>query len=182
MIVTHRGPQPFTYEDLDAMPDDGCKREVIGGSLIVSPAPIGEHQSVVVELVFALRAGATTDTKVMVAPFDWRQADGGTVQPDVLVIRRRDYDPKSGLAAGLTPLLVVEVASPSNISYDRTLKRELYQSLGVPAYWLVDPRGPSILALRLVQGSYITEAELSTGTFSTDFPFPVRIALDDLVR
>lgn len=184
-VVTTRGPQRFTYEDLDEMPDDGCKREVIGGSLIVTPSPTSGHQAAVGGLFFALRAAETADTKVMVAPLDWHQPDGGSVQPDVMVIRRQDYDPGTRLAASVIPLLVVEVLPPSNASYDRTLKRELYESLAVPAYWMLNPQGPqgpSILALRLGDDRYDIEAEMSTGTFATTWPFPVRVALDDLLR
>ncbi|MGH9130766.1 MAG: Uma2 family endonuclease [Acidimicrobiales bacterium] len=180
-IATAMGPQGFTYEDLDDIPDDGCRREVIGGSLIVTPSPIGRHQLSSLSIAQALRLARTPDTVVLAAPFDWHLPDGGCVQPDVMVIRRQDYDPDARLASSATPLLVVEVLSPSNVSVDRTLKRELYASLGVPAYWMVDPREASILALRLTDGRYVTEADLSKGDFATDWPFPVRISLDDLL-
>lgn len=36
--------RPFVTSDLDTMPDDGYRREVIGGVLIVKPAPVGRHQ------------------------------------------------------------------------------------------------------------------------------------------
>jgi len=38
--------RPLTYEDLYAMPDDGLRREIIGGELIVNPAPGPGHQRV----------------------------------------------------------------------------------------------------------------------------------------
>ena len=36
--------RPFTVADLEAMPDDGNRYELIDGMLIVSPAPGWEHQ------------------------------------------------------------------------------------------------------------------------------------------
>lgn len=36
--------RPWVAEDLDKIPDDGYRREVIGGMLFVSPSPIGRHQ------------------------------------------------------------------------------------------------------------------------------------------
>jgi Uma2 family endonuclease len=38
--------EPFTVEDLDRMPDDGRRYELIDGMLIVSPAPNLGHQRV----------------------------------------------------------------------------------------------------------------------------------------
>ena len=41
---------PFTVEDLDRMPDDGHRYELIDGMLIVSPAPGLPHQRVALVL------------------------------------------------------------------------------------------------------------------------------------
>jgi Uma2 family endonuclease len=38
-----------------------------------------------------------------------------------------------------TLLLAVDVLSPSTARADRFTKRRLYQEVGVPAYWIVDP-------------------------------------------
>lgn len=43
--LTHGPAQPFTFADLDAIPDDGRRWELIAGSLVVSPAPFGAHLS-----------------------------------------------------------------------------------------------------------------------------------------
>ena len=41
---------PLTVHDLEGMPDDGRRRELIDGVLIVSPAPGRRHQKIVVKL------------------------------------------------------------------------------------------------------------------------------------
>lgn len=173
--------RPFTYDDLEAMPDDGYRREIIGGSLIVTPAPGGGHQRVTGKLYALLQAAETAETMAMVAPYDWKLPDGGSVQPDVMVIRREDFDPSGPLPSSAVPLLAVEVLSPSNRAQDRMLKRDLYQKLGVPAYWIVDPAVPSLLALRLVDGRYDVEYE-GAGVFRTESPFAFEARLADLSR
>lgn len=39
--------RPFTVDDLEAMPDDGNRYELIDGMLIVSPIPGRRHQRAV---------------------------------------------------------------------------------------------------------------------------------------
>jgi hypothetical protein len=64
---------------------------------------------------------------------------------------------------------------------DRALKRELYEGLGVHAYWIVDPDGPSLLALRLRAGRYVTEAHVQGGAFRTSWPFPLEVEVGSLL-
>ena len=46
--------RPFTVEELDRMPDDGHRYELLDGSLVVSPRPGMPHQVVATRLVVAL--------------------------------------------------------------------------------------------------------------------------------
>jgi hypothetical protein len=48
--------QPFTVDDLELMPDDGRRYELLDGALIVSPRPRIAHQEVATELTSRLRA------------------------------------------------------------------------------------------------------------------------------
>ena len=175
--------RPFTYADLEDTPEDGYRYEIIGGSLIVTPAPSGRHQRAVDALLVVLRQAETPDTVVVSAPYDWLLPDGGSVQPDLLVVSRSDFNRDGPLQASVVPLLVVEVLSPSNALQDTAVKRALYERLGVHSYWIVDPDIPALLALRLVQGRYHTAIEVSgLGDVVAASPFPVRFALADLVR
>ena len=173
--------RPFTYDDLEGMPDDGYRREIIGGSLIVTPAPNGRHQRVTGRLFAALLAAETSEAMAMVAPYDWKLPDGASVQPDAMVIRRQDFDPSGPMPSSAVPLLVVEVLSPSNPAQDLAVKRGLYERLGVPAYWIVDPEGPSVIVLRMTGDRYEVETEVSSGgVLRTDWPFPVQMTVADL--
>ncbi|MHB8296781.1 MAG: Uma2 family endonuclease [Acidimicrobiales bacterium] len=177
-----RPPRAFVYEDLGGMPDDGYRREIIDGNLHVSPAPAGGHQRVSMVLATILFAAESPETLVLPAPCDWRLPDGGSVEPDVMVVRRGDFDPDGPVPATAVPVLVVEVVSPSSEVQDRAVKRELYERLGVPAYWIVDPKVLVLEALRLVDGRYQTEAEVAGGaTFVTDWPFPMSVVPAELM-
>ena len=74
-------------------------------------------------------------------------------------------------------ILAVEVLSPSTRRKDLFLKRSKYEDAGVESYWIVDPEGPSILALELVDGHYVTVGE-STGdeAVTSRSPFPSRLS------
>lgn len=175
LSLTQDPAQPFTFADLDAVPDDGRRWELIAGSLVVSPAPFGAHQWCADRLLMLLDRAAAADTVVVSAPYDWRAAaTGESFQPDVVVIRRRDFDPGGPLRA--TPLLVVEVVSPGREPQDRTFKRERYETLRVPAYWIADPAQPSLTELRLSpDGRYSERTVLGDAVFATGYPFPVEI-------
>ncbi|MHB8296947.1 MAG: Uma2 family endonuclease, partial [Acidimicrobiales bacterium] len=154
----------------------------IDGNLHVSPAPAGGHQRVSMVLATILFAAETPGTMVLPAPCDWRLPDGGSVEPDLMVVRRGDFDPDGPVPATAVPVLVVEVVSPSSEVQDRTVKRELYERLGVPAYWIVDPKVLVLEALRLAGAGYELEAEVAgEAVFATDWPFPVRVVPAELM-
>jgi Uma2 family endonuclease len=48
--------KPFTVAELDRMPDDGHRYELLDGVLVVSPRPGNSHQEVAAELLGLLRA------------------------------------------------------------------------------------------------------------------------------
>src|SRR5947199_6879339 len=86
--------RPFTVDDLEAMPDDGNRYELIDGTLIVSPAPSFRHQKIVVKLTGRLDSVCPDDLHVISAPFAVRDSSSTEVQPDVLVARDEDFTDK----------------------------------------------------------------------------------------
>ena len=56
--------------DLDAMPDDGHRYELIDGVLIVSPAPRRAHQRASLRLTVLLDAAVPPGLELLAAPFD----------------------------------------------------------------------------------------------------------------
>jgi Uma2 family endonuclease len=54
------------------------------------------------------------------------------------------------------PLLVVEVVSPGELQRDRDYiaKRQQYQDLSIPEYWIIDPQTQTLLVLELSGATY----------------------------
>lgn len=179
-VTTLPRSRPLTRRDLDAMPEDGHRYELIDGALIVTPAPSAAHQTVVVELIVLLRESCPPDLKVLVAPFDVALADDTILQPDLLVARRRDLTERDLPAA---PVLAVEVLSPSTRRIDLTLKRSRFEAAGCSSYWVVDPQEPSLTAWELVGDAYQQAGHVvGDAVFLADRPYPVQVKPADLVR
>jgi Uma2 family endonuclease len=120
MTVIPHG-RPFTVDDdLEGMPDDGNRYELIDGMLHVSPCKVPRHQVVAGELFFLLRLVCPPGLLAMVAPMDVQPDRVTSLQPDVLVTRPTDFSPKN---LPVAPLLAVEVLSPSTRLYDLNTKR-----------------------------------------------------------
>jgi len=141
--VIPRG-RPFTVDDLEAMPDDGNRYELIDGMLLVTPAPGWPHQEMGAELFFQLRLHHPADLRVLPAPFAVRTSFDSEVQPDVIVARYTDLTPKN---LPVAPLLAVEVLSRSTRLKDRNLKKAHYERIGVPSCWILDPSEPGALTV-----------------------------------
>lgn len=73
---------PFTRADLEAMPEDGRRHEIIDGVLIVSAAPGRLHQRASRRLTVLLDAACTPEFEVFAAPFAVVLADDTEMQPD----------------------------------------------------------------------------------------------------
>jgi Uma2 family endonuclease len=172
---------PFTVHDLEEMPDDGNRYELIDGLLLVSPAPGFRHQKVVLQLAIRLEATCPPEMHVLPAPFAVRPSESVELQPDVLVARDEDLTDKNLPAA---PLLAVEVLSPSSVLSDLNLKKAAYLRMGVPSYWVIDPLDPKLIVFELDESGsrYELVAEVEGDkAFEAAQPFAVRIVPADLL-
>jgi Uma2 family endonuclease len=162
----------FTVTDLDRMPDDGHRYELLDGVLVVSPRPTTVHQFVAGRLFSMLDRDCPEDLCVMAEPAV--QLDLRTeFDPDLVVVH---LDEVGDAKFTEPPLLVVEVRSPSTALFDLNRKNAAYEKFGVPSYWIVDPdpARPEITVFELRDGSYVTEAT-SVRAVTVIRPFPVTI-------
>lgn len=169
----------LTVEDLDVLPDDGHRYELLDGSLIVTPAPHGRHQIAVTALWQVFQAVIPDDFRALVAPYEWQLAAHTALQPDVLVVRRNDV----GRRHLVVPLVVAEVLSPSTRAFDLMVKRDAYDRGGVEAYWIVDPDVPAITVLaRSGEGLAVVASAEGEAEVAVDAPFAVRVRPSELLR
>jgi Uma2 family endonuclease len=169
--------RPFTVDDLEGMPDDGNRYELIDGMLLVSPAPDWPHQEMGAELFFQLRLRFPPGVRVLTAPFAVRTGTDSEVQPDVLVARFADLN-RNSRNLPVAPLLAVEVLSPSTRLKDLNLKKAHYERIGVASYWILDPNEPgSLIVFELDdEGRYQQVAHVEGDEeFVATSPFPVTI-------
>ncbi len=84
-----------------------------------------------------------------------------------------------------TPLLAVEVQSPSTALFDLNTKKAAYERFGIPSYWVIDPdlERPGLRAFELDGDAVYIEVAHVTGRdgFSARKPFNVEIIPDRLV-
>ncbi len=133
----------WTSQDLESLPDDGKRYEIIDGELYVSKQPHLDHQ-LVCSRVWELLQIWSRQTKGGVAIFAPGVifADDDDVAPDVVWISRERFaiarQPDGKLHSA--PELMVEVLSPgaANATRDRQAKLKLYSRRGVMEYWIVN--------------------------------------------
>lgn len=176
---------PFDRAELDAMPPDGRRREIVDGMLFVSAAPGRLHQRAVLNLAILLKSACPAGYEAIVAPFDVALADDTVMEPDVLVARQSDLTSRDLPAA---PVLAVEVLSHSTRLYDTHIKRERFERAGTTHFWVIDPvanpDGVHLVAWALGPDKCYQQVADVKGEdpFTTEDPFPVTVVPAELVR
>jgi Uma2 family endonuclease len=140
-------PVMLTVSDVESMPDDGNRYEVIDGELFVSTAPSWFHQFALRKLMVAfdlyLQRNPIGEVAFGVGViFD--QFNG--VIPDLVYLSHERLKTVGGERLSGAPEIVVEALSPGarNEMRDRTVKRHLYHENGVSEYWILDLEAKSV--------------------------------------
>jgi Uma2 family endonuclease len=162
----------LTLADLEAMPDDGRRYELIGGAIVMTPAPGPKHQLVSARLQRLLEDALPDGYAVFGAPIDLDLPGEQRVQPDLVVLPWSSVGEKR---LTVPVLLVVEIISGGSRTQDTVTKRAVYADAGLPAYWILDPEIDELTALRLDQdGSYQTYGQGPTAAID----WPLRLQID----
>jgi len=132
----------MTIADLEAMPDDGNRYELIEGELFVSCAPGLTHQRVLGNILFLVNLYLRENPigEVISTPGLILSEFSGVIPDLVFFTREMGKQIISGERLVAAPAIVVEILSPGseNTRRDRVAKRQLYAKHGVAEYWIVD--------------------------------------------
>jgi Uma2 family endonuclease len=133
----------WTSADLELLPDNGNRYEIIDGELFVTRAPHWGHQKATGNIYAELRSWSLSTGLGEAVPTPgiiFTNADN--VIPDVVWVSKERLAILLDNEGHLTgaPELVVEVLSPGtqNERQDREVKLKLYASRGVQEYWILN--------------------------------------------
>ncbi len=157
----------LTIADLDAMPDDGNRYEIVEGELFVSCAPDLTHQRALGNLLFLIRKYLELNPigEALFTPGLMLSNITGVIPDLVFMTNARRDQIAAGERLISAPDIVVEIVSSGseNRSRDRVIKRQLYAKYDVPEYWIVDPERRTVEVFRLKEKSLDLEATFRVG-------------------
>lgn len=186
-----------TYQKfLELTEKSDSRYELIDGEVYMLASPGFTHQKILGEIyiVFHEYCKGCDDCDAFMAPFDMHlirqnikllreetEDDINVVQPDVMVLcdYAKDIDEKDKFQG--TPVLLVEILSPSTRSKDRVKKLDLYMESGIDEFWIADPKTNSVMVYSFREGELDSDAVYSSGQSAQSFRFPgLSIPLDRL--
>jgi Uma2 family endonuclease len=147
----------MTYQDLLDLPEDGKRREIIGGVLFVAASPSVKHQRVLLRIYrdFFEALEVSGWGEIFLAPLDVIFSNFDVVEPDLLVVRTDRRDALTSTHVTIVPDIVLEVISPFSRRHDEVTKLALFAAYGVPEFWLADSIKRSLRGLTLPDGAYV---------------------------
>ncbi len=137
------------------MPNDGKRREIVDGELLVTPSPNLSHQRISRNIEYALMEYLEQHPigELLDAPMDVILSDYDVLEPDLLFVLNEHRDILKDWVRG-APDLVIEILSRTTAANDRGPKMKAYARFGVRQYWIVDPDRKTIEVYRLVEAGY----------------------------
>ncbi|MGI5164330.1 Uma2 family endonuclease [Spirillospora sp. CA-253888] len=184
--------RPYTIHDIIELNQDRWPRyEVLGGTLVVSPAPMSDHQIFSDNLQTLLAVNAPDREITLSAPNLRLVKDENGVIPDLVVFPPETDTVRRTWVEADETLAVVEIVSPGNRLNDRVTKPVVYAESGIPCYVRVElapfpgqggGRLPIVLVHELRMGVYQEVERLTAGEPGTlALPFPVSFDPADLL-
>ncbi|MEU4683230.1 Uma2 family endonuclease [Streptomyces xinghaiensis] len=178
VAIDHTGP--WTVADVLALPEDRTTRyELLGESLVMSPAPGVRHQRASFRLHVALDAAA----RAAGAPVEILEGvnvvlPSGLVVPD-LVVADAGATADDPVTLDIDAVqLVVELVSPGNSTMDRKVKPMLYAEAAIPHFWRLEFDPAPMLVIYELQGGRYVERTTALAGATTHLNAPFSISID----
>ncbi|MEH0984585.1 Uma2 family endonuclease [Micromonospora sp. CPCC 205556] len=171
----------WTTDDLDRLPVDGRRHELLDGTLLMSRSPTRLHQSIALLLGAALQESCPADLDVTQA-VEVRLSRTRSFTPDVLVT---ELDAAARNPSHYRPhevLLVVEIVSEGSRSVDRILKPALYAEADIPYFWRIETENGIVVhahKLDPMKRVYVERARMTDGILLPE-PWEMDIPLSRL--
>lgn len=173
-------PRPRTLEEIhDSLEIPGCRVEILGGRIVVSPSPIKLHGRMVTWLTRVLATICEEKSwdclgEVTIELPITRER----IEPDLLICPVNETTDREWLIPASEALLVTEVVSPSSRHDDYETKRKACALNEVPLYLVIDPDVPSLtLFSQPGDGGYLQATPIPAGGILS-LPAPFEITLD----
>ena len=172
----------YTYADYLKWQFDESVELLRGKLSKMSPAPRAKHQKAVSHILRDLFIFFSEQTcEIYPAPFDVRLPNPDyepgfnnkvhtVVQPDICVICDESKVDEFGCVG--PPDWIIEIASPSTQKKDFNEKFDLYETAGVPEYWIAIPKSQEIYVFALEDGRYEQKAVYEQGQTAASVRYP----------
>lgn len=146
--------------------DEGLRYEIVNGELVIRGAPRVRHEHAVATLLYHLTTWTREHGGKAFAGAAI-ELGGHQLIPDCTFIGPDRLGELDADGFHVPPDLVIEVTSPGTRSLDLHEKRDAYQAVGVPEYWVVDLARDVVLAHRRGPAGAYEVVEHAGGTLAT---------------
>ena len=169
-------PSIWTVADLERLPEDENRYEILHGELLVTPRPSVPHQGIAMRLCMLLAPWCRANTGwKLLSPGGMYVSETTWFEPDIALYAVPEF-PERTWREMPPPILVVEVLSASTRRRDRHRKRPTYLAPGVAEVWTVD--GTSRTIERWTSASEFPELLRDTFSWTPDPLLPMLVISD----
>jgi Uma2 family endonuclease len=157
MIETLIKNPPHTILEVWESLPEGTLCQVINNTLVMSPAPLDNHQKVLGKIFAKVHAVVEQNNlgEARVSPYDVHFDEENIFQPDIVFVAKENTHliKEPGLFGA--PDVVIEILSPSNKGYDKKDKKQVYEKYGVKEYWIVEPNDKTVTGYTLINKKFV---------------------------
>lgn len=174
---------PWTFEDLQSLPESLWRYEIVDGALVMSTSP-GMRHEVVGALLRARLNELVGPDHFTLGPISVNMHPSYRI-PDLVVFDSAMRGQDVPLLQVTDVELVIEIVSPGSLTTDRITKPAQYASAGIQAFWRVETADQVSITAYVLRPGDSVYTELGTWqegeTMRVSEPFEIELVITDLV-